>query len=53
MDIDNKTIKKIAKFASSSELGVRSIKQVLKQIFKEALFVAPNQRGITHKIAYD
>ena len=49
--ISDETIEKIAKKAEQSELGARAIKQIVKKMFKEALFLAPNGGGKTHEIS--
>ena len=52
-DTGKHTLHQIAKNASESELGVRSIKQTLKKIFKEALFSSPDGNHKTHEILYE
>jgi len=44
VDIDDQTIREIAKRAADSQLGVRALKQILQMLFKEALFHAPQQK---------
>ncbi|WP_457748229.1 AAA family ATPase [Sulfurimonas sp.] len=53
VQISDDIIESIADYASKSELGVRSIRQVLKQLFAEALFEAPNPTQKTHEIVWN
>ncbi|MEA3523499.1 MAG: AAA family ATPase, partial [Campylobacterota bacterium] len=50
VDMSDETLKQISRIAANSKLGVRSIKQTLKSIFKEALFRAPDGEFSTHTI---
>jgi ATP-dependent HslUV protease ATP-binding subunit HslU len=50
VEISDETIKTIAKEAFNSKLGVRSIDQILRTMFTEALFNAPLQQEMTHLI---
>lgn len=50
VNISEETIKQVARVAEKSELGVRGVKQILKQMFKNALFTAPNDGVKTHNI---
>lgn len=52
VDINDETLHKVAKIASESELGVRAIKQTLKNMFSDALFNAADGEYTTHKITY-
>jgi len=49
VEICDKTIYQIASMAEKSELGVRSIKQILQKMLHEALFDAPEGEVKTHK----
>lgn len=51
--VDDDVIQAIAKYAAESELGVRSIKQILKKLFSNVLFLAPEYGQRTHHIKYD
>lgn len=48
--INDETIKQIACMAEKTEFGVRGMNQILKEIFKDALFLAPNNGLKTHNI---
>ena len=50
VDISDETIQQVASMAEKSELGVRGIKQQLKEMFKDALFRAPEEGVTTHNI---
>ncbi len=50
VDISNETLQQVSHIASKSELGVRAIRQTLKDMFKNALFEAPDSGEKTHKI---
>jgi ATP-dependent Clp protease ATP-binding subunit ClpX len=50
--ISDETIEQIAKKAEQSQLGARAIKQIIKKMFKEALFMAPNGVDKTHEISF-
>ena len=50
VEISEDTLREISKIAASSKLGVRSIKQTLKAMFKDALFSAPAGELSTHII---
>ena len=50
VNISNDTLIEISKMAANSKLGVRSIKQTLKTLFKDALFSAPEGEVSTHTI---
>ncbi len=52
VEISDVTIQKVAKAASKSDLGARAIKQILKNMFNEALFNAPNKEFQTHYIKF-
>jgi ATP-dependent Clp protease ATP-binding subunit ClpX len=52
VDISDETLQDIAKVATESELGVRSIKQTLKTMFSDALFSAVDGEYKTHRITY-
>jgi ATP-dependent Clp protease ATP-binding subunit ClpX len=52
VEISDETLKKISIQASKSELGVRAIKQTLKDLFSDALFEAPDGEHKTHKIIF-
>jgi len=53
VEIENKVIHAIAEYAAKSDLGVRSIRQIIKKLFAEALFLAPNPGNTTHYIKYN
>ena len=44
VDIDDNTLRLIAKEAATSQLGVRALGHILEELFKEALFHAPVQK---------
>ena len=50
VDISDGTLREISKIAANSKLGVRSIKQTLKSMFKDALFIAPEGEFLSHTI---
>jgi ATP-dependent protease Clp ATPase subunit len=50
--VDDEVICAVAKYAANSDLGVRSIRQILKKLFSEALFLAPGAEHKTHHIKY-
>lgn len=50
VDISEDTLRQISKIAVNSKLGVRSIKQTLKSMFKDALFSTPDGEFLTHTI---
>ncbi|MBU1658907.1 AAA family ATPase [bacterium] len=50
VEIQEDTLKQISKIAASSKLGVRSIKQTLKAMFKDVLFSTPEGACKTHYI---
>lgn len=50
VEISDDTLRDISKIAANSKLGVRSIKQTLKVMFKDALFSAPDGDFLTHII---
>ena len=52
VEISDETIWQISKIAANSKLGVRSIKQTLKSMFKDAMFSSPEGEFKTHQIAY-
>ena len=52
VDIDEVTLQRIAKEATDSVLGVRSLKQSLQKLFQKALFDAPNSKK-TYYIRYE
>ena len=51
--VDNEVIRAVAKYAAESDLGVRSIRQILKKLFSDALFLAPGTKHKTHHIKYN
>jgi ATP-dependent protease Clp ATPase subunit len=51
--IPDETLRNIAKMCTQSQLGVRAINQILKTLFKEALFIAPEGECKTHRIHFD
>ena len=51
--IEDRVIRAVAKYAANSDLGVRSIRQILKKLFNEALFLAPERGNNTHYINYN
>lgn len=51
--INDETLYEVAKQASQSELGTRAIKQILKKMFREPLFSAPDERASkTYQITF-
>ena len=50
--VDDEVILEVAKYAAKSDLGVRSIRQILKKLFSDALFLAPEADHKTHHIKY-
>ena len=50
VDISNETLIEVAKVASQSELGVRALKQILNNMFSEALFNTADEEFKTHII---
>ena len=50
--IDEDVIEAIAEYAAKSDLGVRSIRQILKKLFAQVLFLAPEAGNKTHHITY-
>ena len=50
VEVSDDTLRKISKIAANSKLGVRSIKQTLKAMFKDALFSSPEGAFLTHTI---
>jgi len=50
--IDKEVIHAVARYASHSDLGVRSIRQILKKLFSDALFQAPGTDHKIHHIKY-
>jgi len=50
--VDNDVIQVVAKYAAESDLGVRSIRQILKKLFSDALFLAPGSDHKIHHIKY-
>jgi len=50
VDISDETIKQVASMAEKSELGARGMKHQLKVMFKDALFMAPEDGIRTHNI---
>jgi len=52
VDINDETLQKVSKAAAESELGVRAIKQTLKNMFSDALFSAADGEYKTHNITY-
>lgn len=52
VDISDETLHDISKAAAQSELGVRAIKQTLKNMFNDALFTAADEKYKTHLIVY-
>ena len=53
VNIEDDVIYAIATYASKSDLGVRAIRQILKKLFSEALFLAPNRGSSVHHITYN
>ena len=51
--IDDDVMQAIAEYAANSDLGVRSIRQIVKKLFSEALFLAPGPNHTTHHIQYN
>jgi len=52
VEISEETLHDVSKVAANSELGVRAIKQTLKNMFNRALFDTAEGRYTTHKIVY-
>ena len=50
VDISNDTLIEVTKVASQSELGVRALKQILNNMFSEALFNTADEEFKTHII---
>ena len=50
--VDDEVILEVANYAANSDLGVRSIRQILKKLFSDALFLAPGADHQTHNIKY-
>ena len=50
--VDDEVIHAVAKYAANSDLGVRSIRQILKKLFSDALFLAPGTKHRIHHIKY-
>jgi ATP-dependent Clp protease ATP-binding subunit ClpX len=50
--IPDPTLRSIAKMCTQSQLGVRAINQILKTLFKEALFSAPEAECKIHEINF-
>ncbi len=51
--VDDEVIHAVANYAANSDLGVRSIRQILKKLFSDALFLAPTAEHKTHHIQYN
>jgi len=51
--IDDDVIQAVAKYAARSDLGVRSLRQILKKLFNNALFSAPGANHKMHHIKYN
>ncbi len=51
--VDNEVIHAVAKYAADSDLGVRSLRQILKKLFSDALFLAPGAEHKIHHIKYN
>jgi len=51
--IDEDVIEAIAEYAAKSDLGVRSMRQILKKLFAQALFLAPEPGHKVHHIKYE
>jgi ATP-dependent protease Clp ATPase subunit len=52
VEISDDTLYKVAMIAANSELGVRAVKQTLRAMFSEALFLAADGECKTHIIEY-
>ena len=52
VSISDDTLLKVAEVAACSDLGVRGMKQILKQMFRDALFNATNNQCQTHEIMF-
>jgi ATP-dependent Clp protease ATP-binding subunit ClpX len=52
VEINDETLKEVSKLASKSQLGSRAIKQILQNLFSEALFEAPVGQQKTHQIIF-
>jgi ATP-dependent protease Clp ATPase subunit len=52
VEISDDTLYKVAMIAANSELGVRAVKQTLRAMFSEALFLAADGEHKTHIIEY-
>ena len=50
VSISDETLFKVAEVAVNSDLGVRGMKQILKQMFRDALFNATTNQCQTHEI---
>ena len=51
--VDEDVLQAVAKYAVKSDLGVRSLRQILKKLFNNALFLAPGANHKTHHIKYN
>lgn len=53
ISFDEEVLQAVARYAHKSELGVRSLHQILRKLFNDALFLAPEMKGRTHHIKYN
>ena len=51
--VDDEVIHAVANYAANSDLEVRSLRQILKKLFSDALFLAPAAEHKTHHIQYN
>lgn len=51
--VDDEVIHAVANYAANSDLGVRSLRQILKKLFSNALFLAPAAEEKIHHIKYN
>ena len=52
VEISDETLHQVANIAAQSELGVRAVKQTLKNMFSDALFDTADGTYKTHRISY-
>jgi len=50
VNISDETVQQVASMAEKSKLGVRGMKQILKEMFKDALFKTPEDGVTTHNV---
>ena len=53
VEISDETLEDVARVASESELGVRALKQILKGMFRDALFNTADGEYQTYRIKYE